>query len=212
MSTKIDYEVETSTSPSLNQLADELLKPFPMSLVELIPASTNKEKSKGLACCYADPRHYEERLDSLVGVEGWQCAYDPWGNSKIICHLTILGVTKSDVGEAAESDKNAATVAVAQAFKRACSKFGLGRYFYSLPQVWSEIDQYKQFLNPEKIVHEIYRRAGLLNQEETRSSSPTATTQPQAKTASTNVSSAEQRKKRGRHITSLGLVARDGEK
>jgi hypothetical protein len=34
--------------------------------------------------------------------------------------------------------------AEAQAFKRACSAFGLGRYLYSLPQVWAEYNQEKR--------------------------------------------------------------------
>jgi ATPase family associated with various cellular activities (AAA) len=32
----------------------------------------------------------------------------------------------------------------AQAFKRACSCFGLGRYFYNFAEMWVEVDQYKQ--------------------------------------------------------------------
>jgi len=43
-------------------------------------------------------------------------------------------------------EENAATSAEAQAFKRACSAFGLGRYIYSVPQVWAEYDpQRRQF-------------------------------------------------------------------
>ena len=36
------------------------------------------------------------------------------------------------------------TSAEAQAFKRACSCFGLGRYFYNFAEMWVELDQYKQ--------------------------------------------------------------------
>jgi hypothetical protein len=36
------------------------------------------------------------------------------------------------------------TSAEAQAFKRACSCFGLGRYFYNFAEMWVELDRYKQ--------------------------------------------------------------------
>ena len=35
------------------------------------------------------------------------------------------------------------TSAEAQAFKRACSVFGLGRYFYNFAEMWVDIDEYK---------------------------------------------------------------------
>jgi hypothetical protein len=36
------------------------------------------------------------------------------------------------------------TSAEAQAFKRACSCFGLGRYFYDVAEQWVELDEYKR--------------------------------------------------------------------
>ena len=36
------------------------------------------------------------------------------------------------------------TSADAQAFKRACSCFGLGRYFYDIPAIWVDLDQHRQ--------------------------------------------------------------------
>jgi hypothetical protein len=36
------------------------------------------------------------------------------------------------------------TSAEAQAFKRACSCFGLGRYFYNFAEMWVELNDYKQ--------------------------------------------------------------------
>jgi hypothetical protein len=52
-----------------------------------------------------------------------------------IVNLQIAGLgTKSSTGEEDTSDGNAATSAEAQAFKRACSQIGIGRYFYSFPR------------------------------------------------------------------------------
>lgn len=64
----------------------------------------------------------------------------------MVCRLTLAGVTRSDVGEAPATDENTATTALAQAFKRACVKFGLGAYLYRLPRLWVKYDgQRKRF-------------------------------------------------------------------
>jgi hypothetical protein len=51
--------------------------------------------------------------------------------------------THSGCGEEWAEDPNALTSAEAQAFKRACSNFGLGRYFYSFAEMWVDLDEYK---------------------------------------------------------------------
>jgi hypothetical protein len=48
------------------------------------------------------------------------------------------------VGEEWADDENSATRAEAQAFKRACACFGLGRYLYDLDKVWEDLDQYNR--------------------------------------------------------------------
>jgi hypothetical protein len=52
-----------------------------------------------------------------------------------VCSLKIEGLSvKSSTGEEDTSDGNAGTSAEAQAFKRACSTVGIGRYFYGFPR------------------------------------------------------------------------------
>lgn len=61
----------------------------------------------------------------------------------VICRLTIFGLgAHSGTGEGWADDENALTSADAQAFKRACVSFGLGRYFYDLPQTWVDLDEH----------------------------------------------------------------------
>jgi hypothetical protein len=63
----------------------------------------------------------------------------------VICRVTIFGLNShSGTGEEWADNDNALTSADAQAFKRACSCFGLGRYLYSVPQVWAELDEFKR--------------------------------------------------------------------
>jgi hypothetical protein len=124
-----------------------------------------EEKKRVLALAYVDARHYQARLDTVVGPGGWMVQYKPWGDRAVICALTILGVTREDVGEAEKSDPNQATSAAMQAFKRACAAFGVGRYLYTdLPTAWVEAEQRGrawQIINAPKVVADLYQQAGL---------------------------------------------------
>lgn len=126
----------------MNSILEQLRKPFHPSHVTWKPGSVNKDGTKALALAYADLRAYQNRLDEVCGM-AWSVTYTPWGE-RIVCHLTIDGVTRSSTGEAdsqSERSEIAGTSAEAQAFKRACSMFSLGRYLYELPTVWVEYDK-----------------------------------------------------------------------
>lgn len=123
-----------------HDLLERLSEPFDDHEVKYRAGATSRDKTKAIALAYADPRAYEDRLNALVPGE-WQVEFTPWGERRIICHLTILGVTRSSTGESGDSNPDiAGTSAEAQAFKRACTKFGLGRYLYSLPTQWVDYD------------------------------------------------------------------------
>lgn len=129
---------------TLNDVHAKLCKPFAQALIELKPGATTQDKSRALCMPFVDSRAYQTRLDRVVGPEGWAVEYRPLSERAVLCRLTVLGVTREDVGECNVSDENAATSAVAQSFKRACAAFGLGRYLYSLPQIWADYDERKK--------------------------------------------------------------------
>lgn len=129
------------SNDKMNQTLDELSKPFHPSRITWRPGALTGKKDKALALAYADLRAYQNRLDEVCGME-WSVSYTPWGD-RIICHLTINGITRSSTGEPdsdSERSEIAGTTAEAQAFKRACAMFGLGRYLYNLPSLWVEYD------------------------------------------------------------------------
>lgn len=135
-----------------------LLRPFPQAVVELKPSATNGDKTRALASPYVDMRRYYARLDTICGAEHWSSSIT-LSERGAVCALTLFGVTKSATGDypLGSSDENPATSAESQAFKRACSAFGLGRYLYSLPQVWGAYDQKsKQLIDPSHIVAQMY--------------------------------------------------------
>ena len=61
------------------------------------------------------------------------------------CTVTIIGLwSHSDTGEEWADDSNALTAADAQAFKRACSCFGLGRYLCEFHGSCVDLEQNQQ--------------------------------------------------------------------
>jgi hypothetical protein len=63
------------------------------------------------------------------------------GKILVVCKVTIEGLgTHSGTGEEWADEENAMTSAEAQAFKRACSCLGLGRYFYNFEAPWVDLD------------------------------------------------------------------------
>lgn len=129
--------METQTV-NWSSLLEDLAEPFPASAIYWRAGSTTKDKKRAQALPYAEPRVYEDRLNAVCPGD-WSVHFTPWGDNRIICELTIHGVTRSSTGE--ENDGFApGTAAEAQAFKRACSKFGLGRYLYDVPISWVDYD------------------------------------------------------------------------
>ena len=138
-----------------------LEEPFASKDVKWLVAATSRDGKKGRVTPYADPRAYTDRLNEVFTPSGWTRVYrvhtlspitrmrkdNPIQTGKVLvtCMVTIASVGKhSGSGEAWADDENAMTSAEAQAFKRACSCFGLGRYFYNFDEMWVELNEYRQ--------------------------------------------------------------------
>ena len=132
----------------------ELRKPFAPELIEWKPQSTGS--SQCMVAAFVDPRHYQERLDAAC--PEWNVRYQfikPDG-SLVICTLTLAGIVREDVGESDAEDKNTATSALAQSFKRACTAVGLGRDLYFLPKQWVAYDPQSRRITGKPTLPEWY--------------------------------------------------------
>lgn len=120
---------------------EKLKRPFKASKISWRVGATTKDKSKGIALAYIDARDVMERLDDVFGMS-WQCKYSHAEN-KTICELSVLidGVWITRSNGAGDSDVEAEKGAISDAFKRAGVMFGIGRYLYDLPNVWTELKQ-----------------------------------------------------------------------
>ena len=144
---------EAKTSLDLDALFTQLAEPFDPSEIKWRVTHTTRDGSRGAVIAYADPRAYTDRLNQLFTPSGWTRNYDvtavsdlsrqkrdkmiQTGKVLVTCTLTIARLgTHTGSGEQWADEQNAMTAAEAQAFKRASSCFGLGRYLYNLPETW----------------------------------------------------------------------------
>lgn len=157
------------TAERMQQTLAALEEPFELDEIKWRVTNTTKvngrngARNRGQMLAYADPRAYTDRLNSLFGPGGWTRDYsvqmvqnferkERGANERTIaakivvtCRLTIYGLgTHAGLGEEWAENENAGTAAEAQAFKRACSCFGLGRYLYDLEGQWVDLDDRKQ--------------------------------------------------------------------
>jgi hypothetical protein len=145
----------------VKELVAALEVPFDPWQIEWRVMNTTKSQqpARGQVVPYADQRAYTDRLNALFTPAGWTRRYtihtsanferskDQKIAAKVLvtCELTIFGLgSHSATGEEWADDDNAATAAEAQAFKRSCACFGLGRYLYYFTGTWVDLDDRKR--------------------------------------------------------------------
>lgn len=148
---------ETKPSPEPNNFFVKLAEPFDPTEIKWRVTHMMPDGSRGAVIPFADPRAYTDRLNQLFTPSGWtrnyavtavspvtrqkQDKFIQTGKVLVTCTLTIAQLgTHTGSGEHWADEQNAMTAAEAQAFKRASSCFGLGRYLYNLQAIWVPLD------------------------------------------------------------------------
>ena len=164
------------TTERLKELIAALEEPFDPTEIKWRVTNTtqvgsrNGPRFRGQMLAYADPRAYTDRLNELFTPAGWTRDYtvqlvqnferkergspERTITAKIVvtCKVTIHGFgAHTGLGEEWADNDNAGTAAEAQAFKRACSCFGLGRYLYDLEGQWVDLDEKKRPLETPRL-------------------------------------------------------------
>lgn len=137
-------------------IQDRLADPFDPADIKWKPQSV--KGNKALAIAYVGVRVIEDRLDAVVGVEGWSDSYEVLSDGCAVCKLSLkIGdawVTKMDVGNPSEQPDagDRLKASFSDALKRTAIKFGIGRYIYRLPQSWVDFDPAKkQIVRPPQL-------------------------------------------------------------
>lgn len=119
---------------------DALSSEFGRDQVRFKPGSTAKRGDEPIAraMAYIDARTVMDRLDQVLGPEGWSCTYTIGEKGLMVCNMGIRvngeWIYKAD--GAGPSDFEAEKGACSGAFKRAAVRWGIGRYLYDLPSPW----------------------------------------------------------------------------
>ena len=145
------------TGAEREKLFAELEVPFDPTQIKWRVMRTSNDGRSGLILPFADPRAYTDRLNQLFTPAGWTREYTistvpsltRVDKGKVIVTSKVLVATAVTItrlgshtgtGEEWADRENAVTAADAQAFKRACSCFGLGRYLYSCGETWVKLN------------------------------------------------------------------------
>ncbi len=152
-------EAKTNTEPST--LFGRLEEPFDLSEIKWRVTHTTQDGRRGAVIAFADPRAYTDRLNQIFTPTGWTRSYSvtavsavsrmkrdkliQTGKVLVTCSLTIHGLgCHSGSGEEFADEPNAMTKSEAQAFKRAATCFGLGRYLYNFAEMWVPLNEHRQ--------------------------------------------------------------------
>src|SRR5262245_44994456 len=88
----------------IRHIQEALAAPFPEASLGWKPQSISGNRC--LAVAYVDARDIEQRLDEVVGVDGWEDSFTLLPNGNVMCGLRCkigdVWVTKCDVGSQSE--------------------------------------------------------------------------------------------------------------
>jgi hypothetical protein len=146
------------TEAEREKLFAQLETPFDPAQIKWRVMRTSADGRSGVILPFADPRAYTDRLNELFTPSGWTREYTistvpsltRVDRGKVIVTSKVLVATAVTItrlgshtgtGEEWADKENAVTAADAQAFKRACSCFGLGRYLYRFEETWVHLNQ-----------------------------------------------------------------------
>jgi len=121
-------------------ISNRLKNPFKSTEIKWRVGPTTKDKTKGVALAYVDPRTVMKRLDDVLGIDNWQCRYPTNGH----CELGLRASLFKDNNEgwiwkanfADKSEIEGIKGEASDSFKRAAVLWGISRYLYYLPTVW----------------------------------------------------------------------------
>lgn len=121
-----------------DEIKDQLSAPFPPEKIHWRVQRcgiSNKGNLWAIVLPYITSRETMDRLDSVMGLEGWEDDIEiKDGSAKCKLSLKLNGNWNTKTGMAGETNIEAIKGGSSDALKRAGYKFGIGRYLYSLDE------------------------------------------------------------------------------
>ena len=159
-------------------LYKKLREPFDLKFINWKINNYNGSRTKAMITFYLDARAVQNRLNQVLGVEGWSFSFTELEkvpavhgkltvyffstntkNSKSSDECVIHEVTREDVGYASTTDKAEwFKDAVSDALKRCAVHFGVGHFLYALPNYWVDLTAPGQRYLTDEQNEEIHKR------------------------------------------------------
>lgn len=155
-----------------NKYLEALGQPFPASDIKWRFQYFSEEKLNGIVVPYLDARAIADRLDNVVGQNNWKDSYECWHEMSSekkqkfsqLCTIYIYDDEKKEwIGKtdgAENSDIEPIKGGLSDAFKRAATKWNIGRYLYNFSETtWANAEKRgKSFVISEASLYELEQK------------------------------------------------------
>lgn len=136
------------TQKTAEEIRVALVKPFAPEDLEWRLQRGFEDQMRGIAVPYVTNRAIQNRLDEVVGPDGWYNEYKTWHSAgkkeAQICGISIFFegrgfITKWDGAE--DTDVEPVKGGLSDSMKRAAVQWGVGRVLYDMEPVWVHIEK-----------------------------------------------------------------------
>lgn len=140
----------TNQAQPSNEIFNLLKAPFPSRALEWKIGNMNKDKTRGRALPYLKFQAVADRLDAVLGEHNWRNSYVSGPAGGVVCRLEVRIDNEWIAKEngAGNTEKEGIKGGLTDAFKRAATMFGVGRYLHSYESIGVDVDERGQFQAP----------------------------------------------------------------
>lgn len=128
----------------------QLKAPFHSKDIEWKLGGTNKDQTRARALPYLKFQAVADRLDQVLGETNWTNTYVSGPAGGVVCRLSLRidkeWLTKEN--GAANTDREGVKGGLSDAFKRAGTMFGIGRYLHAYEAIHVELDEHGRWVAP----------------------------------------------------------------
>jgi hypothetical protein len=140
----------TNTPLSMKERFALLKAPFPSKALEWKIGNRNKENTRGRALPFLQFMAVADRLDDVLGEENWKASYAPGPAGGVVCKLEVRieGEWICKENGAGNTEMEGIKGGLTDAFKRAATMWGVGRYLHAYDAIGVDIDDKGRFQAP----------------------------------------------------------------
>lgn len=141
----------TTNAPLSMKARFALLKaPFPSKAIEWKIGHRNKENTRGRALPFLQFMAVADRLDDVLGEENWKASYVSGPAGGVVCKLELRIENEWICKEngAGNTEMEGIKGGLTDAFKRAATMWGVGRYLHAYDAIGVDINEKGQFQPP----------------------------------------------------------------